>query len=124
MEESEVDIQRLLHNFDSTGTMIGLSTYIDEAKATANFAIKVSLDGETIDQVDKIFCLCSTFVANKVICSEEMISWIVKASAAFACLRKSLLTRKPYQLIQRCVFLAALSSYMAQSLRLYLLKIY
>ena len=49
MEKSEVDIQRFLHNLDSNDKMIELSTFIDETKVTANFAIKISLDGETID---------------------------------------------------------------------------
>ena len=123
MEESEVDIQRFLHNLKSNGEMIGLSSYIDEIKVTANFAIKVSLDGEIIEQVGKFFCLCLTFVVNKINCS-EIVSWIVKASTAFTCLRKSIFTRKTSHLRQRCVFLAALSSYIAQSLQLYLLKIY
>ena len=38
MEEFEVDIQRFLHNLDSNGKMIELSSYIDEIKVTANFA--------------------------------------------------------------------------------------
>ena len=49
MEKSEVDVQRFLHNLDSNDKMIELSTFIDETKVTANFAIKISLDGETID---------------------------------------------------------------------------
>ena len=124
MEESEVDIQRFLHKLDSNGKMIGLSSYIDEIKVTANFSIKISLDGETIEQVGKFFSLCLTFVVNKINCSEKIVSWIVKASTAFTCLRKSIFTRKTSHLRQRCVFLAALSSYIAQSLQLYLLKIY
>ena len=48
MEKSKVDIQRFLRNLDSNGKMIELSTYTDETKVTANFAIKISLDGETI----------------------------------------------------------------------------
>ena len=51
MEKSDVDIQSFLHNLDSDGKMIELSTYIDETKVTANFAVKISLDGETIEQV-------------------------------------------------------------------------
>ena len=124
LEESEVDIQRFLHNLDSNGEMIGLSSYIDEIKVTTNFAIKVSLDGETIEQVGKFFCFCLTFVVNKINCSEKIVSWIVKASTPFTCLRKSIFTRKTSHLRQRCVFLEALSSYIAQSLQLYLLKIY
>ena len=48
MEKSKVDIQRFLRNLDSNGKMIELSTYTDETKVTANFAVKISLDGETI----------------------------------------------------------------------------
>ena len=46
----DVNIQSFLHNLDSDSKMIELSTYIDETKVTANFAVKISLDGETIEQ--------------------------------------------------------------------------
>lgn len=57
MEESEVDLQRFLHNLDSNRKVIELNTYIDETKVTANFAVEIGLHGETIEQVDKFFCL-------------------------------------------------------------------
>ena len=59
MEESEVDLQRFLHNLDSNRKVIELNTYIDETKVTANFAVEIGLHGETIEQVDKFFCLQS-----------------------------------------------------------------
>ena len=58
MEESEVDLQRFLHNLDSNRKVIELGTYIDEAKVTANFAIEIGLDGEILSRWTSFSAYC------------------------------------------------------------------
>ena len=78
MGEHVADLQRFIDNLNSCGKMIGLNINIKKTMVMADFPINISLQRETMEQVDKSVYLGSTFVVNKANCSEEILSQIGK----------------------------------------------